>query len=151
MNYLKFKSEAADTNPCRYPILGTPLTRRRVPEPPVRGGRVDPVRRVRAVREAQAIYEKVAASREQAYKDEGLNTMVDLSLVTGGKAHARKEEPIEAINLIFIAVVIIITGRTEQNEMQYSEQCNYGAQKITLKEQLSNCGELASTNRMAPA
>ena len=57
----------------------------------------------------------------------------------------------EAINLIFIAVVIIITGRTEQNEMQYSRQCNYGVQKITLKEQLSNCGELASTNRIAPA
>ena len=57
----------------------------------------------------------------------------------------------EAINLIFIAVVIIITGRTEQNEMQYSEQCSYGVQKITLKEQLSNCGDLASTNRMAPA
>ena len=30
-------------------------------------------------------------------------------------------ETTEAINLIFIAVVIIVTGRTEENEMQYSD------------------------------
>ena len=41
------------------------------------------------------------------------------------------------IIIILIAVVINTAGRTEQNEMQYSEseQCNYGIQKNALKEQ----------------
>ena len=53
--------------------------------------------------------------------------------------------------MIFVAVVIVITGRTEQNDLQYSEQCNYGTQRTAVKEQLLNCGEHAATNRIDSA
>ena len=53
--------------------------------------------------------------------------------------------------MIFVTVVIVITGRTEQNDLQYSEQCNYGTQRTAVKEQLLNCGEHAATNRIDSA